>query len=74
MLKCFLCTRYCAQCFVHILSLVPMLTLMSGNIIISILQVKKLRPREVKQLAQGLTALEGSQDLNSSSLTLELYS
>lgn len=37
-----------------------MLRLMSGNTIIFILQVKKLRSREVKQLAQSLPALGGS--------------
>lgn len=33
---------------------------MSGNIIVSILQVKKLRPRVVKQLVQSLAALGGA--------------
>ena len=52
-------------------ALVFMLMLISGNVIISILQVKKLRPREVKELAQGLTALGGGQGLNPNSLSLE---
>lgn len=46
---------HCAQCFTHILSLVFMLRLMSGNIIVYFAG-EETEAQKVKQLAQDLTA------------------
>lgn len=74
-LKCFLCAWHCPECFTHTHTFSLLSSRSdSGNIITSILQVKKRRPREVKQLAKASQLQVASQDLNPGSMTPGLCS